>query len=100
GHVLPEYPRPQMVRGEWQNLNGLWNYAVTSLLDDQPNEWQGKILVPFPIESDLSGVKKAVGPEEILWYQRTFTAPAIANKRLLLHFGAVDWKTTVWINGK
>ena len=99
-HVLPDYPRPQMVREGWQNLDGLWNYAITSLLDDQPNEWQGKILVPFPIESDLSGVKKAVGPEEILWYQRTFTAPDLANKRLLLHFGAVDWKTTVWINGK
>ena len=99
-HVLPEYPRPQMVREGWTNLNGLWNYSITSLLSDEPGAWQGKILVPFPIESDLSGVKKPVGPEEILWYQRTFTVPDIANKRLLLHFGAVDWKATVWINGK
>jgi len=98
--ALPEYPRPQMVREGWQNLNGLWNYAISPILEDKPSEWQGKILVPFAIESDLSGVKKAVGPEEILWYQRTFTAPDLANKRLLLHFGAVDWKTTVWINGK
>ena len=99
-HVLSEYPRPQMVREGWTNLNGLWNYSITSLLSDEPSAWQGKILVPFPIESDLSGVKKPVGPEEILWYQRTFTVPDIANKRLLLHFGAVDWKATVWINGK
>lgn len=100
GHVLPDYPRPQMVREGWQNLNGLWNYTITPILSDRPAAWQGKILVPFPIESDLSGVKKAVGPEEILWYQRTFTAPNLANKRLLLHFGAVDWKTSVWVNGR
>ena len=99
-HVLPEYPRPQMVREGWTNLNGLWNYSITSLLSDEPRAWQGKILVPFPIESDLSGVKKPVGPEEILWYQRIFTVPDIANRRLLLHFGAVDWKATIWINGK
>ena len=98
--VLPDYPRPQMVREGWQNLNGLWDYAITPILKDKPTEWQGKILVPFAIESDLSGVKKAVGPEEILWYQRTFTATNLPNKKLLLHFGAVDWKTTVWVNGK
>lgn len=105
--VHPEYPRPQMVRTRWQNLNGLWNYAITPAFApgvdaNSPNPaWQGKILVPFPVESDLSGVKKAVGPEDMLWYQRDFQIPASwANQRVLLHFGAVDWKTTVWVNGR
>src|SRR5699024_5717080 len=65
------------------------------------NTGDGEILVPFPIESDLSGVKKALKPEQKLWYQRSFTVPASwKGQHILLHFGAVDWKTTVWVNGR
>lgn len=99
--VLPEYPRPQMVRPQWQNLNGLWDYAVTNLAAPQPDRFTGKIMVPFCIESALSGVKTRFNPDERLWYRLTFTAPALAGgKRLLLHFGAVDWETRVIVNGK
>lgn len=98
---LPEYPRPQMKRAEWKNLNGLWQYAVSPVLEQKPEEWEGNILVPFAIESALSGVKKRVGPDNKLWYHRTFTIPDDWDgQRLLLHFGAVDWKTDVWVNGQ
>ena len=96
----PEYPRPQLVRQQWQNLNGLWEYAIRPKDEAQPTQWDGKILVPFPVESALSGVMKFVGPENRLWYRRTFDKPAWTGQRILLHFGAVDWQTTVWINGK
>lgn len=97
----PEYPRPQMVRKDWQNLNGLWNYAVTAKDASQPSQWDGQILVPFPIESALSGVMKRVYETNRLWYQRTFTIPRRwKGKNVLLHFGAVDWETTVWVNGR
>jgi hypothetical protein len=101
-HALPEYPRPQMVREGWQNLNGLWKYATQAKDNKElPKAWQGEILVPFPIESVLSGVKKTVSPDERLWYRRTFQRPKMADDgRLLLHFGAVDWQCTVWVNGK
>jgi hypothetical protein len=98
--VHPEYPRPQMVRKEWTNLNGLWDYAIAPADAGQPKEFAGKILVPFPVESSLSGVMKRVGPKEKLWYRRTLEArkPKDAG-RVLLHFGAVDWEATVWVNG-
>ncbi|MCL4785337.1 MAG: glycoside hydrolase family 2 [Verrucomicrobia bacterium] len=97
----PEYPRPQMVRKDWQNLNGLWNYAVTAKEAAQPTRWEGQILVPFPLESALSGVMKRVYETNRLWYHRTFTIPrGWKGKNVLLHFGAVDWETKVWVNGK
>lgn len=98
-NVLPEYPRPIMERGAWQNLNGLWSYAVKPCGEAQPTKWDGEILVPFCIESSLSGVGKLVGAKNELWYNRTFTVPAQWKKQnVLLHFGAVDWKADVWVN--
>lgn len=98
-NVLAEYPRPQMVRADWQNLNGLWNYAIRPT-GEQPGTWDGEILVPFAAESSLSGVGRRVGAEQELWYERTFTVPAKwSGRRVLLHFGAVDWRTDVWVNG-
>ena len=99
--VLPEYPRPQMVRPEWRNLNGLWQYAIAAREAQAPSSFPGQILVPFPVESTLSGVAKAVSPEQCLWYRRTFDAPRLAaDARLLLHFGAVDWEAVVSVNGR
>jgi hypothetical protein len=91
-----------MVREHWQNLNGLWDYAVSNKSAEQkPAAWDGKILVPFCIESALSGVMKPLGPDQRLWYRREFTIPEGWNgQRVLLHFGAVDWETTVFLNGK
>jgi beta-galactosidase/beta-glucuronidase len=99
--VLPEYPRPQMVRKDWKNLNGLWEYAIQAKDNAAPQSYNGRILVPFPVESAMSGVKKPVGKENKLWYHHTFDVPAgWADQRVLLHFGAVDWQSTVYINGK
>lgn len=98
--VLPEYPRPLMTREHWANLNGLWNYAITSKDGKQPVTFDGEILVPFCIESSLSGVQKEVGADKALWYQRDFMVPkAWKGQRVLLHFGAVDWMADVWVNG-
>jgi len=100
GSAHPEYPRPQMVRDEWLNLNGLWEYAIRPREEGRPAELDGQILVPFPVESALSGVMKRVGEDNRLWYQRHFTAADRARgSRALLHFGAVDWHATVWVNG-
>lgn len=99
-NTLPEYPRPQLVRGNWVNLNGLWNYAVQPLATEAvPKAFDGKILVPFAIESALSGVGKTVGKDSVLWYERSFTLPSsFKSKKTLLHFGAVDWQCDVYIN--
>ena len=98
-NALPEYPRPMMVRPEWKNLNGLWQYAITAKGEKAPQQYEGDILVPFCIESALSGVQKEVGPDNALWYQRTFAVPGNwKGGRVLLHFGAVDWMTDVWVN--
>ena len=98
--VLSEYPRPIMERGEWQNLNGLWDYAILPVGKQKPANFDGQILVPFAVESSLSGVQKRVGSDNELWYQREFTVPSKwKNDKVLLHFGAVDWKADVWVNG-
>ncbi len=100
-NVLPEYPRPQMVRNTvWKNLNGRWDYAIVpkkSAGEAFPKKSDGKILVPFCVESALSGVGRKVTGDDALWYRRTFTAPV--GEKVLLHFGAVDWKSTVYVNG-
>ena len=96
--VLAEYPRPQMVRDRWMNLNGLWEYAITPI-DASPEKMDGRILVPFAVESALSGVGRAVTENDALWYEREFTVPEDwTGQRILLHFGAVDWKAEVFVD--
>ncbi len=96
-----EYPRPQFVRADWKNLNGMWSYAVvpSEKGSETPGQWNGLILVPFCPESALSGVGRLVEPNEVLWYKRSLPAP-VPGKRTLLHFEAVDYDSTVFVNGK
>ena len=96
---LPEYPRPQMVRQKWQSLNGSWRYAITGHDETKPEHYDGSILVPYPVESLLSGVNRTLEPTETLWYSRDFFPVGLTRqRRLLLHFGAIDFSATVYIN--
>jgi beta-galactosidase/beta-glucuronidase len=98
---LNEYPRPQLVRNNWINLNGTWDFAITNQNEAKPSKWTEKILVPFSIESQLSGVAKSFLPDQVLWYHRVFKAPKRKQgKKLLLHFDAVDQSCTIWLNRK
>lgn len=98
---LPEYPRPQLRRERWKNLNGKYNYAILPRSVKRAEAFQGEILVPYAVESYLSGVGKALSENENLWYQREFTVPEEwKGERILLHFGAVDWQCRVWVNEK
>ncbi len=95
-----QYPRPDMVRNAWMNLNGLWDYAITQK-GIKPEKWDGSILVPYPVESAISGVRKKISENENLWYKKTFTIPNVWNKKhILLNFEACDWETMVWVDGK
>ena len=98
--VLNEYPRPQLQRDSYLNLNGRWDYAIT-YSDDLPTAWDGTILVPFSPESELSGVNRTIQPEETLWYHRELVIPdSFVNQRVHLHFGAVDQDAVVYVNGQ
>lgn len=99
-NALPEYPRPQLVRSDWLNLNGLWAYAITDATNSPPTVYSGQILVPFPLESALSGVMRRLEGNSLLWYRRLIVVPAgWRGRRVRLHFQAVDWLARVFING-
>ena len=99
-NALKEYPRPQMVRKQWINLNGLWDYAITPKDSSVPLKPEGQILVPYPIESALSGIKRNLRQDQNLWYIKKITTPKVGgNDHVILHFGAVDYQATVYIDG-
>ncbi len=102
GNALPEYPRPQMVRDRWQNLNGVWQFSDAAASEEPPfgEELDERVLVPYPVESALSGIMRH---EDRMFYRRNFTVPdgwRRGDQRLMLHFGAVDYEATVWVNGE
>ncbi len=99
-NVWQQYPRPTLTRNKWQNLNGEWDYAILPKGASTPAKYDGKILVPYPVESQLSGVGKTVGEDNELWYRRKFTIPSSwKGQNIHLNFGAVDWKADIWVNG-
>ncbi len=101
GETLREYPRPQLKRADWLCLNGTYEYAITGDTMQQPQRFDGTILLPFAPECALSGVNRPLQPQERLWYRRKFSLPEhYAGKRILLHFGAVDWQCIVYVNGQ
>jgi hypothetical protein len=98
--VWPEYPRPQLIRSDWLNLNGEWQLAITEKREIPPTSFPDKILVPFPMESQLGGLGRTLSSSQRAWYQRKFEIdPSWKDQKLLLHFGAVDWHAEVWVNG-
>ncbi len=99
-NVLPEYPRPQMVRPLWSNLNGLWDFALAEKGGAEPLHYGERILVPFAVESSLSGIQRTVTENNEMWYSRPFDIPAAwKGNDVILHFGAVDWRADVFVNG-
>ena len=99
-NVWREYPRPQLVRDGWTCLNGTWDYAITSAVSDLPAKYDGTILVPFGVETPLSGVRRKVMPEDQIWYRRTFTVHPRKGFRTILNFERVDFRAHVFVNGQ
>ena len=97
---LPEYPRPQMTRPDWVNLNGWWDYAILPKSAPAPKTLDGKILVPYPVESLLSGVQKPLLPDQLFGIGGHLRIQPRQGQRVLLHFGAVDYQCHVWLNGR
>ena len=96
----PNHPRPNLERANWANLNGLWDYAITTAnAKAQPETWEGKVLVPFAMESSLSGVGRSIEPNEAIWYRRSFNVEDLGGQRLLLHFDGIDFRSQVFVNG-
>ena len=99
--TLEEYPRPLMQRDEWLNLNGLWNYKLTTNSQDVPSDFDGQVLVPYALESTLSGFGRSIGDKQVIWYQREFTLPESWNgKTVIANFGAADYIAYIYINGR
>ena len=97
--VWQEYPRPQLERKQWLNLNGIWSYSITDVNSQKPDNFDGEILVPFSIESSLSGVMKSLNEKQILWYYKEFEIPdKWKDKNIIIHFNAVDWICELYIN--
>ena len=98
-NIWKEYPRPQLERKEWMNLNGQWIYSISGISSNKPKKFDGTILVPFPVESSLSGVMANFTENQVIWYERDIEIPQNwSDRNILLHFGGVDWKCDVYIN--